>query len=90
MITGYNGEAPPVKHLSNIFARELKVYGFLVRSLHPKHLSDFYNTVPKLLADGTIKYTEEITKGLEYAGHAILDVQTGKNKGKSVILVAEE
>ena len=46
--------------------------------------------MPKKLASGEIKYTEDITRGLENAGHAILDVQTGKNKGKSVVVVAEE
>ena len=90
MISGYNGRAPPVEHLSNIFAREIKIYGFIVRSLHPRHLENFFRIIPKMLASGEIKYREAITRGLEYAGHANLDVQTGKNKGKSVVVVAEE
>jgi NADPH-dependent curcumin reductase CurA len=36
------------------------------------------------------RYTEHITQGLEGVGQAIVDVQIGKNEGKSVVIVAEE
>ncbi|KAF7791938.1 hypothetical protein EIP86_002964 [Pleurotus ostreatoroseus] len=90
MISWYNGQPQQLKNLRNIYARELKIFGLLVGSYHQKYREEFYEEVPRWIADGTIKYTEDITKGLQYAGHAILDVQTGKNKGKSVVLVAEE
>jgi NADPH-dependent curcumin reductase CurA len=45
---------------------------------------------PKLIQDGKIEYTEEITRGLENMGEAILLQQQGKNKGKSVVVVADE
>jgi hypothetical protein len=36
------------------------------------------------------RYTEHITRGLENVGQAILDVQVGRNEGKSVIIVADD
>jgi len=91
MISGYNGSAPyPVKNLRLIVGKELQISGFIVHNLHYKYLEAFYREVPSMVARGEIKYLEDITQGLENAGEAILDVQTGKNKGKSVILVAEE
>lgn len=90
MISAYNGQAPPVKNLMSIVFKELRIYGFLVFSIFSKYAKDFYGEVPAALASGALKYTEDITEGLENAGQAIYDVQAGKNKGKSVIRVAQE
>lgn len=90
MISWYNGQPQQLKNLRNIYAKELRIFGLLVHSYHNKYGAEFYREVPRWISEGKIKYTEDITKGLQYAGHAILDVQTGKNKGKSIVLVAEE
>lgn len=90
MISGYNAQAPPVKNLMSIVSKELRIFGFLVFSIFPKYAKEFYSEVPAALASGALKYSEDITEGLENAGQAIYDVQTGKNKGKSVIRVAQE
>ncbi|KAF7800084.1 hypothetical protein EIP86_011327 [Pleurotus ostreatoroseus] len=90
MITAYNGNPQPVNSLFQIIGKQLKVFGLLVTVLSPKYNDWFYETVPKVIADGKIKYTEDITNGLQYAGHALYDVQVGRNKGKSVIVVAQE
>lgn len=47
-------------------------------------------TFEAAVARGEIKYLEDRKLGLEHAGEAIVDVQTGRNKGKSVIVVAQE
>lgn len=54
------------------------------------YLEAFYKEIPKAIASGQLKYREHITKGLENGGQALLDVQLGRNEGKSVIVVAEE
>jgi len=90
-ISQYNGEEPyPVKNLMLIVGKELKISGFLVFTLLPKYEEEFYREFPKRVASGEIKYLEDITKGLENAGQAILAVQKGVNNGKSVIQVAED
>ncbi|KIP01974.1 hypothetical protein PHLGIDRAFT_112558 [Phlebiopsis gigantea 11061_1 CR5-6] len=90
MISDYNEKAPPVTNLVQIVAKELKISGFLVFSLAPKHIEWFYNEIPGRIANGELKILEDFKKGLEYGGHAIEDVQRGRNYGKSVIVVAEE
>ncbi|KAJ3489541.1 hypothetical protein NLI96_g2070 [Meripilus lineatus] len=92
MISGYNGTVYPVKNLIQIVSRQIKLTGFL--SFNPylvgKYEEPFYEEIPKRLASGEIKYTEDLTHGLENAGKAILDVQTGKNVGKSVVIVSQD
>jgi len=91
MITSYNSENDyPVKNLSQIFSKSLTLYGFTVSGLHDKYNDRFYNEVPQMVKEGKIKFTEDVSRGLESTGEAILEVQQGRNKGKKVILLAEE
>lgn len=91
MISQYNVKEPyGIKNLSLIIGRQIKMSGFLVPSLAHKYEENFYREVPQLLADGKIKYVEDVTKGLKGAGHAIVDQQRGTNTGKSVIVVSED
>ena len=90
MISGYDSEAPPVQNLVEIINKELQICGFVVTSLRPKCVQAFYSEIPARIASGELKYTEEVTEGLENSGEAILDIQSGKNKGKSVVRVARD
>ncbi|CAL1711174.1 unnamed protein product [Somion occarium] len=89
-ITQYNTEPYFVKNLIHIFAKELKLYGFLVFTLLSKYADEFYREWPKRVASGEIKYKEDPKFGLQYTGQAIYEVQKGLNKGKSVIIVSQE
>ncbi|KAK7458784.1 hypothetical protein VKT23_009789 [Stygiomarasmius scandens] len=91
MISGYNSkEGVHMKNLMNIVARRIAMNGFIQSDLASKWNKEFNEVVPKKLVNGEIKHTEDISKGLEHAGEALLEVQTGKNKGKKVIVVAED
>ncbi|CAK5276477.1 unnamed protein product [Mycena citricolor] len=89
-ITGYNGAPQPITKWDQIFARTLHIHGLLVFALLPKYVAQFYETVPPLIAQGKIKYREDVTKGLDKVGEVILAVQKGGNTGKAVVVVAEE
>ena len=78
-----------MKNLQLLLWREIKMYGFLWSSLSPKRGKDFIEKFPERVASGEIKYKEHVMRGLENAGQLILDVQKGKNFGKSVIIVAD-
>lgn len=56
----------------------------------PKYADEFFRTFPARVASGDIKYKEHRVEGLENAGQAIVDVLSGKNYGKMVVVVAEE
>lgn len=77
--------------MREIVRRQIKMYGFVVSlpSL-AKYEEPFYKEVPAKIACGEFKLNEDRVYGLERVGEAILDVQTGKNTGKSVIIVANE
>ncbi|EMD32975.1 hypothetical protein CERSUDRAFT_118403 [Gelatoporia subvermispora B] len=91
MISQYNTSDPyPVKNLIQIVGKQLKIHGFIVFSMHDKYQDEFYREVPRRVAAGEIKYQEDITRGLDKVSEAILDVQTGKNQGKKVIVVADD
>lgn len=90
MISQYNSEPHPIKNAFNILGKSLTVQGFIVGNLRSQYEEEFYRVVPKLVAEGKIKYREDVYDGLEKTGQALYDVQAGNNKGKAVIVVAKE
>ncbi|PIL28118.1 hypothetical protein GSI_09769 [Ganoderma sinense ZZ0214-1] len=89
-ISAYNTKSPyGVKNLQLLIWREITLHGFLFDSLRPKHAAAFFRTMPGRVASGAVRYKEHVVHGLENAGQAILDVQEGRNFGKSVVVVAE-
>ena len=90
MISVYNSEPFGITNVQKIVSKELQIHGFIVNSLRDKYVEEFYSKFTNRVAQGEIKYVEYFVKGLENAGQGILDVQTGKNFGKCVVVVAEE
>ena len=82
----------PIKNLRLLVGHQLQIFGLYVGNprLRAKYEAEFYREVPKLVISNKLKYTEHITKGIENTGQAILDILTGGNTGKSIVLVAEE
>lgn len=78
------------QNYSQIFQKELTIHGFLVGSLRPKYTKQFYAEMVPLVKEGKLKHREDVTVGLEGAGKSLVDTLTGKNFGKTVVLVAEE
>ncbi|KAJ7816175.1 hypothetical protein B0H13DRAFT_2380576 [Mycena leptocephala] len=89
-ISGYNTGQQGIKNFSMVIGKCLHIHGILVLPLFPKYYKEFYSTIPAMLASGELKYSEEITKGLDKVGDVILAVQKGTNKAKAVVVVAEE
>ncbi|PCH38864.1 NAD(P)-binding protein, partial [Wolfiporia cocos MD-104 SS10] len=92
MISAYNGKEPyHMKNLLLIVGKHwCRLRGHLPTRGGHNHLAHFYEMFPRLVKEGKIKYTEDATRGLERAGHTIVDVQTGWNTGKSVMIVSEK
>ncbi|KAF5377886.1 hypothetical protein D9615_006801 [Tricholomella constricta] len=89
MISGYNTGGKPIQNMMLVVGKSLSINGFIVTRLQPKYDAEFYATVPAKLANGELKYTEEISNGLDKVGDVILAVQKGTNKAKAVIKVAD-
>ena len=47
--------------------RSLTLRGFIVGNLRSKYVKEFYETYPKLVASGEIKYLEDAKQGLKDA-----------------------
>ncbi|EMD39221.1 hypothetical protein CERSUDRAFT_93269 [Gelatoporia subvermispora B] len=80
----------PIKNLWQVIAKQLKITGFICSSLHTKYSAEFYREIPRRVAEGEIKYLEDREYGLDKVGQALVDVLTGKNNGKKVIIVADD
>jgi NADPH-dependent curcumin reductase CurA len=66
------------------------MHGFIVTTLWPKYLEEFYKEVPKLIADGEIKYNEVVYKGFQGVEKALEDMFNGVNAGKLVAVLEDE
>ncbi len=71
-----------------VLTRSLTVRGFINTEFVADHYADFLKTVSVELADGRIRYREDITDGLENAPAAFMGLLQGKNFGKALVRVA--
>ncbi|VDB99984.1 unnamed protein product [Peniophora sp. CBMAI 1063] len=91
MASQYNGQQPYVlKNLGQAIGKVITLQGLLYNVLRPQFQDEFFATIPQLVKDGTIKYREDVTNGLQTVGQALNDVGSGKNFGKRVVVVAED
>lgn len=75
--------------MSTILKMKVKVQGFIIFDSFPKSLyDDFVREMSAWLADGKIRYKEQIVDGLENAPEALNDVLLGKSFGKMVVKVS--
>lgn len=70
-----------------ILRRSLTLRGF-INGEFAAHYPEFLKTVSAGIADGRIRYREDITDGLENAPKAFIDLLAGRNFGKALIRVA--
>ncbi|KAJ3988907.1 NAD-P-binding protein [Lentinula detonsa] len=90
-ISQYNGEEDyGIKSMKNVLSNRLSINGLLVFDHQDRYKDEFYKVIPKKLASGEFIYTEDITRGLEKGGEAILEVQKGVNTAKKIIVVADD
>ncbi|KAJ3927343.1 MAG: hypothetical protein NXY57DRAFT_627607 [Lentinula lateritia] len=74
-----------MKNMRYILFNRPSINGFRVYVFHEHY--KLYQVMPKKLASGEIEYTEDITRGLEKDGKAILE--KGMNVAK-IIVVADD
>ncbi|KZO91022.1 NAD(P)-binding protein [Calocera viscosa TUFC12733] len=85
-IAQYNDqEKYGIKNTWEMVYKDVRMQGFYVFTYEEQYADEFYATVPKLVAEGKIKYTEDVTVGLENAGEVLLKVLQGQNVGKAIL-----
>lgn len=74
--------------MSTILKMKVKVQGFIIFDSFPASTyDDFVRDMSGWLAEGAIRYREQVVDGLEAAPAALNDVLTGRNFGKVVVRV---
>lgn len=89
MISQYNLENPEgVRNLGTMVGNKVKMQGFIV-SDHMDLQAEFLAEMSGWLADGKVKYREDITQGVENAPAAFIGMLKGENFGKQVVQIGE-
>jgi len=71
-----------------VLTKSLTLRGFINYEFAAEHYPAFLKTVSAGIADGRIRYREDITDGLENAPAVFMGLLEGKNFGKALIRVA--
>jgi NADPH-dependent curcumin reductase len=95
LIAGYNATELPSGPdrtpalMGAILRKSLTVRGFIQTEFAPTQTQDFLRDMTAWVADGSVRYVEDIVDGLDHAVEAFEGLLTGKNVGKLVVRVAE-
>ena len=71
-----------------VLTKSLTLRGFINTEFVAGHYADFLRIVAAGIADGRIRYREDVTDGFENAPAAFMGLLEGKNFGKALIRVA--
>jgi NADPH-dependent curcumin reductase len=74
--------------MREVLTKSLTLRGFINTEFVADHYADFLKVVAAGIADGRIRYREDITDGFENAPAAFMGLLQGKNFGKALVRVA--
>jgi NADPH-dependent curcumin reductase CurA len=94
LIAHYNDtEAKPPKWaaamMRNVLTKRLTFRGFIVSDFAARH-GDFIRDMSGWVRDGSVKYKEFVTEGLDSAPDAFMGLLKGANFGKQLVRVGPE
>jgi hypothetical protein len=76
--------------MRTLLTKRIRMQGFIIFDDYGHRYEEFYQQMSAWLAEGRIKYREDIVDGLENAPEAFIGMLEGKNFGKLVVRVAQE
>jgi NADPH-dependent curcumin reductase len=95
LIAQYNGLGPgdgkdrlPAT-MREILSKSLTVRGFIYSEFVEQHYPEFLREIGAAIAEGRIRYREDIVDGLERAPEAFIGLLDGKNFGKLIVRVTD-
>jgi hypothetical protein len=74
--------------MREVLSKSLILRGFINYEFAAEHYSAFLRSVSAAIADGRVRYREDITDGLENAPAAFIGMLKGRNFGKALVRVA--
>jgi NADPH2:quinone reductase len=96
LVSGYNDTAAPdgpdrlPGFMGLVLRKSLTVRGFIQREFVRDHYKDFQREMAGWLADGSVRYREDVVDGLDAAPAAFRGLLKGQNFGKLVIRVGDD
>ncbi len=96
LIAGYNdtGPAAGVDRLPGFMRRvltlSLTVRGFIQDEFAKTHTDDFVRDMGAWVRDGSVRYLEDVTDGLDQAPEAFRGLLSGRNLGKALVRVGAD
>jgi NADPH-dependent curcumin reductase CurA len=96
MISQYNATELPegpdrmFALMGNLLVKRIKMQGFIVFDDYGHRYEEFSQDMSQWLADGKIKYREDLVEGLENTVESFIGLLEGKNFGKLVIRVGPD
>jgi NADPH-dependent curcumin reductase CurA len=86
-VSQYNLEQPtPTFHPTLLIVHRARMEGFLVSDYAPR-FEEAAQRLGRWVADETLRYTEDVTDGLENAPRAFIGMLNGANRGKTLVRV---
>ncbi len=73
-----------------VLRKSLTVRGFIQTEFVKSHTRDFMRDMPAWIADGSVRYREDVVEGLDAAPEAFRGLLTGKNFGKLLVRVSPD
>jgi NADPH-dependent curcumin reductase CurA len=90
MVSQYNeAEFPPGPNLGFVVGKRVLIQGMIV-SDKPERFAEWRALAAPWVADGSLKFREDVVDGLENAPDALNGILGGRNFGKLLVRVAEE
>ena len=74
--------------MREVLSKSLTLRGFINYEFADVHYSDFLRTVSAAIANGRVRYREDITDGIENAPGAFIGMLEGRNFGKTLVRLA--
>jgi NADPH-dependent curcumin reductase CurA len=84
LIAGYNDEPIPVHNFRAVLACRLKIQGFIVSEI-PDAWPPALAELARRVGDGTLRYRETVSRGLDSAPAAFIGLLRGENFGKQLV-----
>ncbi len=96
LVADYNATARPEGpdrlpgFMGLVLRKSLTVRGFIQTEFVRTHMRDFLREMPGWMADGSVRYREDVVEGLDAAPEAFRGMLTGRNFGKVVVQVSPD
>lgn len=93
LVADYNATSAPdgpdrlPSFLRSVLTRSLTVRGFIQSEFVESHGRDFLRDMTAWVADGSVRYREDVAEGLESAPEAFVGMLRGRNFGKQLVRV---